>query len=200
MKMKKFDKLFSFIIIETILFILPLLTFWWSFYLLEWNIFFGVAIAIMVIIILNIILLKNLIKNFYNINKFLLMLMHLFYSVCIFGFFMGVPIFNVIPGILSGIYIGRKSGINNYSTKVFNDKLLKYNIFSSIVLTLICFCSAYIALTDKYTASNLEGMFNLNFHITNSMLWIIIILGAIILLLIQYFVSIFVSKKAYKKL
>jgi len=195
-----FDKLFSFIIIETILFVLPLLTFWWSFYLLNWNIFLGLVIAVLVIIILNLILLKNLIKNFYNINKLLLMLIHLFYSVCIFGFFMGVPIFNIIPGILSGIYIGRKSNINNYNIETFENNLRKYNLFSSIVLTFICFCSTYIAVTDKYTASNLEGMFKLNFHITNSILWIIIILGAILLLLIQYFVSIFVSKKAYNKL
>ncbi len=196
-KIRTFDKLFSALIVETILIILPLLIFWWFFYLLKWNIFAGIAIGFLITIFLSIILLKKAINNFYNLNIVLLIPIHLFFSVCIFGFFMGVPIFNIIPGILGGIYIGRQADIKNMNIKTFEHNLMLSNIYSSVVLIFICFCSAYIALSDKYTASNLEGMFHLDFSLTNSMLWIIIIFGAILLLLVQYFTSTFFAKKIY---
>ncbi|MDD2376989.1 MAG: hypothetical protein PHD15_06195 [Clostridia bacterium] len=112
---------------------------------------------------------------------------------------MGVPVFNIIPGILGGIYIGRQASIKNESKKIFEHNLILSNIYSSVVLIFICFCSAYIALSDKYTASNLEGMFNLNFSLTNSMLWTIIISGAMLLILIQNLISTALAKKIYNK-
>ncbi|MGE5455955.1 MAG: hypothetical protein ACM3O4_02450 [Ignavibacteriales bacterium] len=199
-QIKIFDKLFSILIIETIFFILPFLTFWWSFYLIKWNTFIGIMIGLLITIVLNIFLFRKIINDFYNINKFLLILIHLFLSICIFGFFMGVPVFNIIPGILGGIYIGRQASIKNENIKIFEHNLTSFNIYSSVVLIFICFCSAYIALLDKYTASNLEGMFNLNFSLTNSMLWTIIIFGGILLILIQYLASTIFAKKMYDKI
>jgi hypothetical protein len=110
---------------------------------------------------------------------------------------MGVPVFNIIPGIFGGIYVGRKASIKNDNIKTFEHNLMLSNVYSSVVLIFICFCSAYIALSDKYTSSNLEGMFNLDFSLTNSMLWIIIVSGAILLILVQYFASTIFAKKIY---
>jgi hypothetical protein len=194
--MEVFDKLFSKLIIGCILFTFPFLFFWWTFYLLNLNILVGVIIGIVIGIILNIFLLNKISNNFYNIKNILLILIYIFYSICIFGFFMGVPIFNILPGILAGIYIGRKSNRNKYKKKEFKHNLLITNIFSTIVLIFICICSAYIALTDKYTISNINGMFKININYFT--LWIIIIFGGIFLITIQYIISTTISNRVYK--
>ncbi len=199
-RLKKLDKLFSILIIETIFIILPFLTIWFSFYLLKWNIAVGLILSLLITIVLNIFMLKKFINEFYNLNYFWLILIHLFLSIGIFGFFMGVPIFNIIPGILGGIYIGRQASIKNENIETFKHKLSLSNIYSLIVLIFICFCSTYIALSDKYTAANIEGMLNLNFHLTNSMLWIIIILGGLLLIILQYIFSIILAKKMYHRI
>lgn len=111
---------------------------------------------------------------------------------------MGVPIFNIIPGILGGIYIASRSKKNNFTRDRFEKQLTYSNIYSAGVLCLILISSAYIALSDEYTAANLEGMFKLQFHITDIMIWGIIIFGGILLLFLQYVISLIVSKKTFQ--
>ncbi|NLL44166.1 MAG: hypothetical protein GX247_00665 [Mollicutes bacterium] len=112
---------------------------------------------------------------------------------------MGVPVFNILPGIFGSIYVGKQARIRNDNVETFQHNLKIVNIFSIIVLIFMCFCSAYLALSDPYTASNLEGMFNLSFSLTSAMLWMIIIFGGIILLLVQYVASMIIAKRIYKK-
>ena len=197
--MKYIEKLFSFLIIETLFLVLPFLSFWWIFYLCSWSVYLGIVIGFLVTIFLNIFFLKKLLNSFYTINYFCLILIHLFFSVCIFGFFMGVPVFNILPGIFGAFYIANRSKIQKKTEEEFKHSMRKVNIFSTLVLVCICFCSGYIAITDEYTASNLEGMFNLPFNLTDLMLWIIILVGGMVLLLIQYFLSVIVAKRVYSE-
>lgn len=173
--------------------------FWFIFYLAKWNMLIGAILGLLTTIILNIFFMKKLINNFYNFNKIWLIIIHLFFSICIFGFFMGVPVFNILPGIFGSIYVGKQARIRNDNVETFQHNLKIVNIFSIIVLIFMCFCSAYLALSDPYTASNLEGMFNLSFSLTSAMLWMIIIFGGIILLLVQYVASMIIAKRIYKK-
>jgi len=194
---KYIEKLFSFFIIETLFLVVPFLSFWWIFYLFNWNVLLGILIGVLVTILLNIFFLEKLFNSFYSINYYCLILIHLFFSVCIFGFFMGVPVFNILPGIFGAFYIANRSKIQKKKEEEFKHDMRIGNIFSTIVLVGICFCSGYIAISDEYTASNLEGMFSLPFHITDCILWIIILVGGFVLLLIQYFLSVIVAKRVY---
>jgi len=104
-------------------------------------------------------------------------LMYVFASFVIFAVFMGVPIFNILVGIAGCYYLVKKKA---------DEKTLKYyRIFSFGILLLVFVGSAYIAITDQYTASNLEGMFNLSFHITTLHIWMIILIGGGIFLFIN---------------
>jgi hypothetical protein len=197
--MKKFDKLFSVIVVGYALLIFPFLLLWWGCYLLNINILIGVTIGLLIGITLNILLYKKIVTNFYKLSNITLILLFIFYTIGIFGFFMGVPVFNILPGILAGMYIGRKAHNEKESNKNFKKKLFNINIFSTIILLFICFCSAFIALSDKTTAVNLEGMFNLNFHITNTILWEIILIGGTSLVILQYIFSTISANITYRK-
>lgn len=196
--MKLFDKLFAGIIMGYTFIMVPFLILWWTFYILNINVFYGVGIGLTMGIVLNILFLKKSIYKFFDLSNYILVLIYIFYTIGIFGFFMGVPIFNIIPGILAGVYIARKMCIDNKSIKVYKNELKKISIFSFIVLLLMCISSAILALADTSTTSNLEGMFNLNINMTQSIIWYIVIIGGISLLIIQYVLINTISNLVYK--
>ena len=107
----------------------------------------------------------------------ILIALYVFVSFVVFTVFMGVPIFNILVGIAGCYYLVNKKA---------DEKTLKYyRIFSFVILLLVFVGSAYIALTDKYTVANLEGMFNLSFHITILHIWMIILIGGSVFLFIN---------------
>lgn len=149
-------------------------------------------------IIIDILFLKKIFAVFYN-NNYLSFSIYLLYMMGIFGFFMGVPIFNTIPGVFAGFYVGRKTKINNINYNDYKKSLLKTNIFTSITLFFFMIASSLIALTDKYSGSNIKGMLNLKFEINKFEILIIIIIGGLFLLLLQNILSIYFANIAYNK-
>lgn len=138
-------------------------------------------------ILIDIILFKKIWNNIFNFGNFLLVLVCLFYSVCIFGFFMGVSVFNLIMGIVAGAYIARKSGFNNISKEDFKRQIHFVSVFTSVVMFLVCSASAFLALFDKYTVSSIKGVFG--FEIPYLSLVFIIIFGGLLLIVFQYFLT-----------
>jgi len=98
-------------------------------------------------------------------------------SALVFSVFMGVPVFNVVVGLVGCLYLMKR--------KATRSTLDKFRLFSCAVLLFVSALSAYIALTDKYTAANLEGMFGLGFHVTAAHLWVIVLVGGGLLLLVN---------------
>lgn len=98
----------------------------------------------------------------------------------IYGFFMGVPIFNVIPGLFAAYFFARKDMTADTKN---TSKVPLYFIY--IMLALFCLSSAIIALRDPYTSGNLEGMLNLSFNIEQWHIWLVIIVGGLGLIFIQ---------------
>jgi hypothetical protein len=109
---KTFDWIFGEIVIGLALLSVPFLLGWWVSYLLTFNIKIGTMAGIGAGIGLTVFLTKRIASKFYNLHTTLLMGLFLFYEIGIFGFFMGVPIFNILPGIMAGVYTGRKSVLN----------------------------------------------------------------------------------------
>jgi len=98
-------------------------------------------------------------------------------SALVFSVFMGVPVFNVVVGLVGCLYLMKR--------KATRSTLERFRMFAGAVLLFVSALSAYIALTDKYTAANLEGMFHLGFHVTTLHLWMIILVGGALLLLVN---------------
>ena len=144
-------------------------------------------------LIMNLIFIYKWIKYPYKINNIVLIIIYIFYSIFIFGIFMAVPVFNILMGIIAGLFTGIK-------LRYFNlDKINKLNAinnisyFSVIVLFVLCIISAYFALASSSTQNDLKGMLNLNFEVTRNMILGLIIIGGLILLFIQYWITKFTA-------
>jgi hypothetical protein len=194
--MKAWDKAFAAVTVGFIVAIYTFLVFWWGAYLAGWDVpAFAITGA-----------LSGLgtgatasfftMKKFYHINAALLALIHFACSIGIFGYFMGLPVFNVITGIIAGAYVGRRSGILGEDRAQFNKKLLHANIFSAAVLLAACCVSATLALNDASTPANLKGMLGL--AMTTPELWGIIVGGGAVLIGAQWYLATLLARVCFK--
>lgn len=196
--MKAIDRIFGSLVIGFIIPITGLCIFWWGSYLLKFNIIYSLTAGLVLGIMIDMVMLPKLVSRMYSFNTIILVTAFVIYSIGIFGFFMGVPVFNIIAGIMAAFYIGRKMRIAGADKTVFRVKLAATNRFSALILIVICVCSAYIAINDPYTGANLEGMLSLDFKVTKEMIWGVILIGGACLTALQYFVSVLIGRLAYR--
>lgn len=129
---------------------------------------------------LSIIIFKKRVEDVYAIDCRIVILVYIFYSVCTFGFFMGVPVFNIIPGLFLGLYAGRRLHYVNAGSSEAKRAVRRMAIFSTLVYSCFCIMAAVLALSDPYTAGNLQGMLGIeSFQVTRSMIWALIIVGGV---------------------
>ena len=169
------------------------LAFWWisiglvSEWLVPLCALFGLAAGLLADLVF---FRKNFIAVF-NIRAVWLTAIFVFYSVCTFGFFMGVPVFNLAPGILAGYYMGIRLRIQKADPNETKKQIRKTSLFASGILAFICAASAWLALKNPAdTARNLEGMFGLDSGaVTIAVILGIILAGGAVLILAQYWLT-----------
>jgi hypothetical protein len=92
--------------------------------------------------------------------------------------------------------VGRRARLA--SSGQYRRPLAKAVWFSTGVLAAFCAASAWLAVNDRTTAANLEGMFRLGFHVTDGMIWGIILIGGALLLGLQAAAAVLSAKAAYR--
>jgi hypothetical protein len=117
------------------------------------------------------------------------MAVYLFYSIGMLGFFMGVPVFNVILAVPAGLFIGSRLARQTADYDEVRRLKRKTCVFTTGVLAAVCVTSAFIALLDPYTGSDLQGLLGLQFVVTRLMLAGVIAIGGIALLLLQWVIT-----------
>lgn len=137
-------------------------------------------------------------SNIYEIAEWLLVVIYGFYSICLFGFFMGVPVFQVFLGMLAGYYWSKRLLFLTKPKETFKSEIKRISGFSAFIMTIICLCSATIALIDNYTIANLTGMLHLPFEMTKTHLVLLIVLGGVFLVYAQYWLTMKVMVKTLK--
>lgn len=191
--MNKVETLLMALVFGAVLPIFLFLAGWWSSIgLVSDNLIFVIALTCLSLgIVIDIVFLKKWLRNVYITNFKLLVIIYLFYSICTFGFFMGVPVFNLMLGIMAGIFVGRKSYHDKKSINEVRFNIKKTSIFTTVVILTIALASAFFALRDPMdTARNLEGMFHIqSFSITTQMIISIIVIGGFVLALSQYWLT-----------
>lgn len=133
--------------------------------------------------------------NIYTMPVWLLLIIYLFYSVCVFGFFMGFPLFYPIVGSLAGYYWAERLLACNMDKKEAKSEIRKICIFTASSMGIVSIASSFLALTDKYIESEISGMLNLSFEIRRPLLAIAIIAGAVFLVMLQYWLTGTIMKK-----
>lgn len=164
---------------------------WWLAYFLlpEAWIFLGALFGLFLGLLLDIPLLKKWISRVDAPGIAFWAAVFLFYSVGLFGFFMGVPIFNLALALPAGFILGGRLASQRADEFRLRAASRRTSVFTTSVLAFVCAASAVIALADPYTEANLQGMLALPFDVTRGMVIGLILVGGASLLLFNWLLT-----------
>lgn len=199
--MSKAESIFVGLIIGPVLPIVLFLVGWWTSlsFVTDRTVFLFGLIGLGIGCIVDIVFLRRWIAKAYWWNIKVLALVYIFYSICVFGFFMGVPIFNLAVGIVASVFMGRRFYYLSTPKERLHNGVNKVSFFAALTMGLISVASAYFATKDlRDTALNLRGMFNLPFLPTDQMIIVLIVVGGTGLVLTQYWITKRLTRLAYR--
>ena len=139
--------------------------------------------------------LKGWIRNMYRLSPILILVFYIIYNIGLYGFFMGFPVFNSFLGLIAGYYYGKKISFE----KIAGSKQIRIKrqvlLISGLIMTLICIPTGLMAFEGSGVGGMIESILGLDFKVTNLMIWGIIIVGGIILIFVQIFLTKFAMEK-----
>jgi hypothetical protein len=198
----KFERIIFTFLIGAIAPISLLLTGWWGAYLLapESQIPIFMLAGMGVGIVIDLLFLGKWVNVAYQLNPIFLIAIYLFYSVGIFGFFMGVPVFNSIMGPLAGFYVGRRLKQEKADPKETKRMIHRTGLFASFVLAVACTASFILAASEITLAANINGMlrdmFGLNIALDNQTILTLSAFAGIGIVVAEYALTLVSAKKA----
>jgi hypothetical protein len=122
---------------------------------------------------------------------------YLFYSVGMFGFFMGFPVFNVLLSIPAGVIVGSSLIRRGADAVVMKSTARHTAAFTTAIFGVLCSASATIALISPSTGSELQHMLALPFPVTPTMVISLIAGGGAILLSLQWWLIVKCVEQTY---
>ena len=192
------------LLIPIIVFVL----FWWSIAVL--NVFKILNISESVItvvaisglcigILLDIIFLKKWIPKFYEMDKSLSISIYLFCSFIAVGFFMGLPIGNIVLGIFAGIYVGRKSHYLHKNKNHFLSTSKKVSLFTASITSLEALPIGLLALQDDSIIDLINQSIGIKLFTINIIIdMLLILMLCLMLFLLQYILTKKATIKSYQ--
>ncbi len=141
-------------------------------------------------IVLDLIYLPSITKKIYFISLNICFVFYFYISLIIFAFFMGVPFFNLLLGILAGGYIGRRSYFLDLNKKDSDRLIKRAGLATSIVMAVIAFIAGFLALSSPYASEELASILNLDKNLMSPELLIIfVVIGILVLVIGQYYLT-----------
>jgi len=138
-------------------------------------------------ILTDVFILKTWINKYFSLTYSLFTAVYVFYSLVVFVFFLGVPVFNLIPAVLGGYYYGRKMAEQNSKTAQIIKAKRKISLFTTFIMFLICFLTVVLILLGSQNKDSFKTIYNLN--ITHEIINVLIISAGILLTVINYFLT-----------
>ncbi len=175
---------------------------WWAAYALlpeEW-IPWGTVTGFLLGVAADIFLLKGLIERARRLTMVFWMAAFLFYTVGMFGFFMGVPVFNSLLALPAGFVAAARLAEKKPEAQRIGKAAKRTAWFTTGVLSLVCAASAWIALVSSSTPADLKGMLGLGFEVTQGMIVGLIVVGGTGLLAVNWLLTLAALKVSYRML
>jgi len=142
--------------------------------------------------------LKGWINRRFNLPIWIIALIYIVYNVFVYGFFMGLPVFNAFLGLLAGYYFGNRICFNKVESEKIPKLINQVSIFSGLIMTFVCISSGFLAIYDNGAAGMIQDVLGLSFEITSPMLWGIVLIGGSILILVNVFLARYTMIKTIK--
>jgi len=148
-------------------------------------------------ILVDVVFLRDWVRHAYSMKTWVWKAVYLFYSIGMAGFFMGVPVFNVMLAFPAGVFVGRWLVHSGADSTRISKTARQTAVFTTSILGVVCAASASIALVDRSTAHNLQGMFRLPFQVTPVMIMGIILVGCALILTLDWWLTVKSVERAY---
>jgi len=142
----------------------------------------GLAIGL----VLDATVLRRRMESLFTMSNRPLLLVALFYSIGMYGFFMGFPVFNAAIGTVGGYVVARRAAIMGWARQRAVRDGRRVAITMTWVLGALCGVTAWLALNEPTMGSELRSMLGLPFVVTRPMIYGIIVVGGVGLLAVQY--------------
>jgi hypothetical protein len=142
--------------------------------------------------------LKSWIIRRFSLPIWIIALIYLVYNVFVYGFFMGFPVFNAFLGLLAGYYFGNRICFNKVESEKRPKLINQVSIFSGLIMTFTCISSGFLAIHDNGAAGMIKNVLGLSFEVTSSMLWGIVLIGGLILILVNVFLTRYIMIKTIR--
>jgi hypothetical protein len=188
-----FEKILLFVILGGIAPIGLFLGGWWGAYLLGPEdliplfMLFGLGLGLLV----DLLFLRGWIESAYHLHPIVLAAIYLFYSVGTFGFFMGVPVFNILWGPLAGFYTGRRLKLHNSDQS--KTIIHRVSLFTTFVLAVACLAALFLAASETTLAVNINGMLadmlGLKTSFNNQTILLLSVIAGTGIVVLEYFLT-----------
>jgi len=186
--MKNIEKRISGLIIGSIFplsFGLLLVTIWFLFDKSENRPLLYLAFGLLIGILIDLKFIKGWINRRYNLPIWIIISIYLVYNVFVYGFFMGLPVFNAFLGLLAGYYFGNRICFNKVESEKHSKLINQVSLFAGLIMTFVCISSGFLAIYDNGAAGMIQNVLGLSFEVTRSMLWGIVLIGGLTLILAE---------------
>ena len=185
------ERLFLSVVIGFVFPILLGLAGWWGSipFVPEKSILYFALGGFMLGVLLDIVFLRYWTRNALRIPLLWPALVYLFYSVGMFGFFMGVPAFNVVMGPVGGYYLGMRLRANGAQIDEVEREAKRTGLFTAFVLAVACASALVLASLDSSLEANISGMFALANPISKTILLTLSAVAGIGLVVLEYAIT-----------
>ncbi len=190
--MKKIEDLALGIVLGAVPILACSIAFWWGSipFVPEAEIFRWALGGLFLGILLDAFFLRGWVRHVYSMKTGIWIGIYLFYSVGLLGFFMGVPVFNLLLALPAGIFVGRWLSLTSPDRSHLRKTARQTAMFTSGILGLVCITSAALALASPSTGSDLQGMLGLASPVTPAGIIGIIVAGGVLILALDWWLTI----------
>lgn len=172
---------------------------WWIAipFLPESRVFISALAGLVCGILIDFFFLKGWVQRAFSFKAWVWKAVYVFYSVGMFGFFMGVPVFHVLLAFPTGVFVGRWLAHTGADSARMRQVARRAAVFTTSVLGLVCLASATIALASPSTGRDLRGMLRLPFEVTTVMILALIVVGGAAILILNWWLTLRSAERAY---
>lgn len=190
--MKSPDTVVSWIVLGPILPVSFTLAGWWGAVLLREGIpviIGAFAGGLLLGVTLTLTVFRRWVGSLFALSSRALGFVALFYSILIYGAFMGLPLFNSAVGFVGGLVFGHRADVRGYPPERVRWMAHRWAIGATLLLLVFCLASAGLALNEASAGSEIQHMFRLPFEVTHDRLVLLLVGGGLGLLAFQYVVA-----------
>ena len=185
------ERLFLNIIIGLVAPLFFMLLGWWGSipFVNEESIKFFALGGLLLGILLDMLFLRRWVRKACSMPRLWFVLVYLFYSTSLFSFFMGVPVFNLVMGLVGGYYVGLCLRYTRKDKAEVENRANQTAVFAAIVLAVFCMASLILASLDHSLAANIQGLFGLSQEVSRETILTVSGIGGLVMIALEYFLT-----------